>query len=88
MDEKMLVGTATIKDRKSVRLDGVESIDGFDESYISLSTSLGKMVIEGKSLKVENLSSDSGEIVINGHIDSLFYVDQKLKKNSIFRLFK
>ena len=68
MDEREINGTTVIKDRKSISLDGVESIDGFDETYISLSTNLGKMIIEGKTLKVENLSKESGNIYITGHI--------------------
>ncbi len=88
MEDKSLVGTVVIKDRKSITLDGVESIDAFDESYISLSTNLGKMIIEGSSLKVENLSKESGEIYITGHINSIFYTEEKAKKNYVFRLFK
>lgn len=88
MDNKVLKGTLTLKDRKSVTLDGVNNIVGFDDTYISLSTDLGRAVIEGHDLKVESLSKESGCIQISGHINGIFYSEEKGAKNSIFRLFK
>ena len=86
-ERKVLKGTVKIIDRKNVMLDGVNNIEGFDEGYISLSTDLGKLLIEGRDLKVESLSKDSGEILISGHINGIYYSEQKQSKNILSRLF-
>ena len=88
MDNKVLKVTLTVKDRKNVVLDGVNNIEGFDETYISLSTDLGRVVIEGRDLKVESLSKETATIQISGHINGVYYSEDKGAKKSIFRLFK
>ena len=87
-DTRMLKGTLTVKDRKSVTLDCVSGIEGFDDTYISLATELGKTVIEGKDLKVESLSKDTGSIYITGHINSIYYSEPKSSKSLLNRIFK
>jgi sporulation protein YabP len=84
MDNKDMLGTINISNRKSVKVDGVESVNGFDENYVSLSTRLGKLVIEGHNLKIENLSKENENICVTGTIDSVFYVDGK-ERTSIFK---
>lgn len=81
-------GSLSVKDRRSVTLDCVSSIEGFDDTYISLSTDLGRTVIEGKNLKVESLSKDTGSIYITGHINSIYYSEPKTTKSILSRLFK
>ena len=88
MSDKDIFGTVMIKDRKSIEISGVESIDGFDEQCVTLSTHLGKMYIEGKGLRVENLSKDSGTIYITGAVSGAFYAEQKSRLSLFNRLFK
>ena len=87
-DTKVLKGNLTVKDRKSVSLDCVSNIEGFDDTYISLSTALGRTVIEGKGLKVESLSKESGSIYITGHINAIYYSEPKASRPLLSRIFK
>ena len=86
--DKTLAGTVNIFDRKSITVDGVESILGFDDTYVSLSTKLGKMIIEGENLKVENLSKEDENIFVTGKINSVFYTEEKAKSSLLNRIFK
>lgn len=88
MDNKDMLGTINISNRKSVKVDGVESVNGFDENYVSLSTRLGKLVIEGHNLKIENLSKENENICVTGTIDSVFYVDGKERTGIFKSIFK
>ncbi len=78
-------GILTIKNRNSVTLDGVKNIEGFDESYVSLDTESGRVIIEGKNMKIESLTADSGIIFVRGLINAVYYSEQKSGKGIFSR---
>ena len=69
-----------LKDRGRIEISGVESVGSFDEGFVVLTTSLGEVNIEGEGLKIEDLSSERGEILILGKINAFFYKDKILKR--------
>ena len=83
MTEKSTVKKHTVNlyERKRAELDGINSILGFDEHYLSLDTEFGKLIIEGEGLKVENLLYDSGKISLSGEICALYYEKKKEKRS-------
>jgi len=81
-------GTLIIKDRKSLTLNGVKNVLGFDETYVSLASELGKLTVEGRELKIESLTKDDGIIVISGEIDGAYFNEQKTGKSFFSSLFK
>ena len=89
-DIKELAGSGllTVKDRKSVTLDGVKNVEGFDEGYVSLATNLGKVVIEGRGLKIESLTRENGVIFISGTINGVYYSEEKNTRGVFAGLFK
>lgn len=62
-----------IEDREKISVTGVEDIENFDERETILYTTLGKLIIRGRNLKMERLSVDDGGLVIHGQIDALEY---------------
>lgn len=88
MDKKELKHTnLTVKERNSITLNGVINVEEFDEGYVTLATTDGKINIEGECLKIESLSSEGGEIHISGKITALYYSEQKISKNIFAKLF-
>ena len=87
MEEKDFRGTLVLKDRKSVTLDGVKNVIGFDESYVSLESESGKVTIEGGGLKIESLSKEDGVIFVSGTISGIFYSEEKSAKSVFAKLF-
>ena len=77
-----------IKNRNVLTLNGVFSVESFDEDFLTLDTALGELVIEGKELKIESLLKESGEILIVGEISGLFYRERKSEKRFFAKLFK
>ena len=75
--------TVIITERKRAEISGVSGILSFDESYISLDTSLGRLVIEGEGLRVEDLSRESGRINLVGDISAVYY-EKKREKHRLF----
>ncbi len=77
-----------IKNKNTITLNGVISVDSFDEEFLTLDTELGQLVIEGRDLKIESLIKESGEILIVGEISGLFYRERKGEKRLFGKLFK
>lgn len=63
----------SLSDRRRLTVSGVEDVDRFDEDAVSLVTCAGTLNVRGSGLKIEKLSLDGGELVVEGRIDSLDY---------------
>lgn len=73
-----------LQDRQTLELSGVTDVDSFDETEISLYTTLGDMVVRGKSLHVNAMNVDTGDMQIDGDIHSIVYGDKDRKKKLSF----
>ena len=73
-------GSVKLTDRKTLAVDGVINVGGFDENFVIISTSLGELNVEGEGLKIENLSNERGEIFIRGKINAVYYADKIQKR--------
>lgn len=71
--------TVTIDGRKRLTITGVTDTDKFDENTVLLYTCMGEMIIKGKNLRVNGLSVESGDMLIEGDIDSVVYGDRQIK---------
>ncbi len=82
----------TINERKNIVITGVKKIDSFDNEEFLMETNMGFIVLKGSELEIVKLDTYQGNVSIKGKIDSLSYMEDKLKKNkedSIFsKLFK
>ena len=77
----------TVKERNKINLTGIMNVMSFDESYVTLETSEGRICIEGEGLKIESLSQNGGEMQISGRVNGIFYTKDKKGKGTFFRLF-
>lgn len=65
-----------IEDRRNVTVSGVTDVDSFDEQTVVLFTELGELTIEGGSLHMNKLNVETGEVSVEGDIDSVSYRDE------------
>ena len=81
---------AVMEGRRKLSVSGVEDVESFDENEIVMVTALGILVLTGKDLRIEKLSLDSGDVIVEGAIDRLEYEDITRTDGSGFfsRLFK
>ena len=56
-------------------------IIAFDEDEIRIMTKQGKMLVEGKDLKVESLSKENESIIVTGEISSIVFQKNTLQKS-------
>jgi sporulation protein YabP len=78
-----------IEGRRRISVSGVDDVESFDEGEIVMGTSQGVLVLQGKELRIEKLSLDSGDVSVEGVIDRLEYEDDVHTSGGFFsRLFK
>ena len=87
--EKLESHTLLLDNRKKLRLTGVTDVDSFDESTITAYTVLGELTIAGSGLRVLSLNTEQGELLVEGTVASLLYLDQPPRKDKLLsRLFR
>ena len=78
-----------LENRKKASISGVEDIDSFDEQTVVLYTNLGMLTVKGFGLHINRLNVETGEVVIEGDMDSFVYSDGENRKTGLLkRLFK
>lgn len=70
-----------LEGRRKLSVSGVEDVESFDELTVILYTSMGNLTIKGGNLHINKLSVESGEVVVEGDIDSLVYSDNENSKD-------
>lgn len=73
-------------------ITGVQDVVSFDENQIILDTDMGLLTIKGKSLHVNRLTLEKGEVDVQGNFDSMTYSSndsyRKSGESLLSRLFK
>ena len=74
--------TLTLENRENLRLSGVSDVDSFDEQTVTVFTDMGELTIRGSDLHINKLSLETGELSLDGRIDSLMYSSQNKRQSS------
>ncbi len=92
MEEKSVVRkkhSLILEDRKGMTLSGVCDVSGFDEQSVILQTELGELSVKGEGLHIDHFSHETGELKMDGQIDSLVYMENRKTEGGFFsRLFR
>ena len=80
MEERRISGLSAnlnhniiMENRSKISISGVEDVDSFDEQTVVLFTSAGLLTVRGNDFHINKLNVDSGEVVIEGDVESLTY---------------
>lgn len=77
----------TMINRREMSLSGVSDVRSFSEALVELETCMGGLIIKGKCLTINKLNTETGELKVNGEINSINYTAKK--KDGLFTgLFK
>lgn len=78
-----------VENREKMSVSAVNDVESFNEQEIVLSTSMGMLTIYGSSLHISKLNVETGELKIDGNVDSFTYDDSNSNKESFLaRLFR
>ena len=84
-EEKKAIGkphNIIIESRKNVTVTGVMDIDSFDEESVILFTELGELTIKGQGLHINKIDVNSGDLTMEGEIDSISYSEGVKQKGA------
>jgi sporulation protein YabP len=93
VEEKKIIKKAhniILEDRRALTVSGVSDVDSFDEQTVILFTDVGELTVHGSNLRMNKLNVETGEVNIEGVIDSLAYRDENPHSSGGFfgRIFK
>ncbi len=83
-DNSRSVHNIRLENRNMLYIDGVKDVVSFDDLSVVLNTEKGKLVINGNGLHVQQLLLETGNVIIDGEINELIYVDEIEQKRSGF----
>ena len=78
-----------MENRRSLTITGVMDIDSFDEQTVSVFTDQGELTIKGANLHINKIDVDSGDLVMEGEVDSLTYSENQPQRGGLLaKLFR
>ena len=79
----------SIDERKRLKATGISDVEGFDETKIYAMLEGISFTIGGKNLKVISFSAESGNLIVEGEVDSVTYSNSLSRKAGFFeRIFR
>lgn len=86
-----VVQNLILENRSKLSISGVLDVFSFDDQVVILETELGLLTIKGENMRINKLSIDTSEVIVEGDISSLEYSDkgtEKSKGSLISKIFK
>lgn len=80
--------TVMLDNRSKLVLTGAEDVSGFNEEAVSVKTTAGILIIKGCNLHIDKLCLETGDVSIDGKINSMQYVGGDASRSKLSRLFK
>ena len=71
-----------LESRERLTITGVVDVLSFDDQIVIVETQLGLLTVKGNDLRINKLSIDSSEVIIEGEIYNLGYSEDNITKKS------
>lgn len=66
-----------LEDRAKLSISGVEQVDNFNETVITLETVRGGVTVKGEDLNISSLNLEEGKVMIDGLVSGISYSDKE-----------
>ena len=95
-DERKGMNTGVIQNlilenRGKLSISGVIDVLSFDDQVVIVQTELGMLTIKGENLRINKLSIDTSEVIVEGEISNLAYSEKDMERknsNLLGKIFK
>ena len=92
IDERKQMTSNTIQNvilenREKLTISGVLDVLCFDDQIVIVETELGLLTVKGENLRINKLSLDTTEVIVEGTIFNLSYSEKNLDKKSGSNIF-
>ena len=71
-----------LENREKLSISGVLDVLSFDYQIVILETELGLLTVKGENLKINKLSIDTEEVIVEGDIFNLGYSEKDIDKKA------
>ena len=76
------VQNLVLENREKLSISGVLDVLSFDDQIVILETELGLLAVKGENLRINKLSLDTADVIVDGEIYNLGYSEKELDKKS------
>ena len=83
-----IVQNLILENRGKLTVSGVNDVLSFDDQVVMVDTELGLLTVKGENIRINKLSLDTSEVIVEGEISSLIYSQNKQDKSSATLLSK
>ena len=77
-----IVQNLVLENRGKLSVSGVNDVLSFDDQVVMVDTELGLLTVKGENIRINKLSLDTAEVIIEGDISSLAYSQNKQEKST------
>ena len=97
VDERKAINTTGViqnlilENRWKLSISGVLDVLSFDDQVVIVETELGLLTVKGENIRINKLSIDTSEVIVEGDISSLAYTEkssEKTKGSLMSKIFK
>lgn len=71
-----------LENREKLNVSGVLDVLSFDDQIVVVDTELGLLTIKGENLRINKLSIDTSEVIVEGEILNMSYSEKGFDKKS------
>ena len=77
-----VVQNIVLENREKLSVSGVNGVLSFDDQVVLVDTELGLLTVKGENIRINKLSLDTSEVIIEGEISCLNYSQKNQEKSS------
>lgn len=75
-----VIQNLVLENRGKLSISGVLDVLSFDDQVVIVETDLGLLTIKGEDLRINKLSIDTSEVIVEGDIYGMNYSEKELDK--------
>ena len=75
-----IIQNLVLENRKKLSVSGVNDVLSFDDQVVMIDTELGLLTVKGEDIRINKLSLDTAEVIVEGEI--LSYSQNKQEKGA------
>ena len=77
-----VIQNLVLESREKLSISGVLDVLSFDDQVVIVETELGLLNVKGDNLKINKLSIDTSEVIVEGDIYSMVYSEKDTNKKN------
>ncbi len=77
-----VIQNLVLENRGKLSISGVLDVLSFDDQVVIVETELGLLTVKGEDLRINKLSIDTSEVVIEGEISCMNYSEKDIEKKA------